>query len=734
VPEELSDAHKGARSPQRSLALTGHPRSRPLRARSSFLEPRRAPAEMSTFVAAAPGGEHKRAASPAASADLSVVIAGLGLRLAPTPHPSGDRAVHPKCLSPDEGRVFVTELVSGGAAERSNLLKQNDEILHIDHIPVLGRAVTDVKSSILGTPGTSVLIGIRRSGEEFQLSFVRGHTQPKGESGPTSADLKGTPTMGSGSQVAPRPTPKALFGTPGIRAKPGDGTPSPAGHSASSTPQRATIKDALRKGDLELVARMAADLAKLAQQGKAYEVQQLLDDASQVPDSFNFSPNTTAVVHTGQISGGSSGIDTMQIPTLQYDGMSPLPSPKTERAIERARELLHLIEPLMEHTANGTHPPAVDREQLRDLVLDVADAAASIQVTEPRMLDVPAPCYVLGDIHGNLLDLTFFKRTIWPAGPAAQGGDFLFLGDFVDRGADSLPVAAYMMAQKVLNPKKWWMIRGNHETREVNGNIKTYREGSFLHQCLRIFGDLDGRAVWERVNCFFDTLPLAARIANKVFCVHGGLPRELCQPGARLEMINDIPAPLKVVRRGDMVHSMLWSDPVPPEREAPELQSQLDAQGFGLSSRGCACFGERTLDIFLEQHKVGFVFRGHEAQQHGIGLSRSGRLCTVFSTSKDHFAGDVKTTCGCVLVSRDGILPIVRGEAKRPVSFRSPSPVPQQQQQQQHSMHGARPANTGPLRSIDMNVPRKMPAGKAPEEPDHQHQHIKDVDKHLFAC
>jgi diadenosine tetraphosphatase ApaH/serine/threonine PP2A family protein phosphatase len=675
---------------------------------------------MSTMVAPA-ASEQKRSAAHAAGVDLSVVIAGLGLRLAPVPHASGERTVHPKCLSPDEGRVFVTELIAGGAAERSNLLKQNDEILHIDHVPVLGRAVNDVKNAILGTPGTSVLIGIRRSGEEFQLSFVRGHTGAKTDTGPTSADLKGTPTAANGSATAPRPTPKALFGTPGVRAKAGDGTPSP-----QATPkQRLTIKDAARKGDLQEVARMAADLMKLAQQGKVNEVQQVLSDSADISDSFNFSPNTIAVAHSGQISGGSSGIDTMQIPTLQYDGLSPLPSPKTERAIDRARELLQLIEPLMEHTANGTHPPAVDREQLRDLVLDVADAAASIQVKEPRLLEVPAPCYVLGDIHGNLLDLTFFKRTIWPVGPAAQGGDFLFLGDFVDRGADSLPVAAYMMAQKVLNPKKWWMIRGNHETREVNGNIKTYREGSFLHQCLRIFGDLDGRNVWERVNCFFDTLPLAARVANKVFCVHGGIPRELCQPGARLEMINEIASPLTMVRRGEMVHSMLWSDPVPPEREAPELQSQLDSQGFGLSSRGCACFGERTLDIFLEQHKVAFVFRGHEAQQNGIGLSRSGRLCTVFSTSKDHFAGDVKTTCGCVLVTRDSILPIVRGEGKRPISFRSPSPI-------QHHQPMRAAANGAPLRSIDMNVARPNNAkGKASDETE---QHYKDTDKQLFAC
>jgi hypothetical protein len=99
-----------------------------------------------------------------------------------------------------------------------------------------------------------------------------------------------------------------------------------------------------------------------------------------------------------------------------------------------------------------------------------------------------------------------------------------------------------MMAQKVLNPNKWWMIRGNHETREVNGNIKTYRDGSFLHQCLRIFGDMDGRAVWEQVNCFFDTLPLAARIANKVLrtsfslvqqCVHARRSPSRAMPSTR---------------------------------------------------------------------------------------------------------------------------------------------------------------------------------------------------------
>lgn len=68
------------------------------------------------------------------------------------------------------------------------------------------------------------------------------------------------------------------------------------------------------------------------------------------------------------------------------------------------------------------------------------------------------------------------------------------------------------MAMKILNPNKWWLIRGNHETREVNGNIEHYQDGSFLNQCLVIFGDNEGYAVWEAVNNFFDTLPLAATI------------------------------------------------------------------------------------------------------------------------------------------------------------------------------------------------------------------------------
>jgi hypothetical protein len=55
------------------------------------------------------------------------------------------------------------------------------------------------------------------------------------------------------------------------------------------------------------------------------------------------------------------------------------------------------------------------------------------------------------------------------------------------------------------------------------------QEGSFLNQCLVIFGDNEGYAVWEAVNNFFDTLPLAASIDGKpIFVVILSLPSLAC--------------------------------------------------------------------------------------------------------------------------------------------------------------------------------------------------------------
>ena len=73
-----------------------------------------------------------------------------------------------------------------------------------------------------------------------------------------------------------------------------------------------------------------------------------------------------------------------------------------------------------------------------------------------------SPCYIIGDIHGNIEDLLSMSKTLWPTMPCV-GSSFLFLGDYVDRGQWGLECALYLVAFKVLCPNKVTMLRGNHE-------------------------------------------------------------------------------------------------------------------------------------------------------------------------------------------------------------------------------------------------------------------------------
>lgn len=307
-----------------------------------------------------------------------------------------------------------------------------------------------------------------------------------------------------------------------------------------------------------------------------------------------------------------------------------------------------------------------------DLVELSAQASALFE-TESRCLSLTSPAYVFGDLHGNLNDLNFFASHLWRFGFGLSAGTFLFLGDYVDRGASSLECVAYLFAHKILHPNKVFLLRGNHETRAVNGLEAYYGSGCFLTQCRERFGHDEGYIVWHQINHAFDRLPLAATIDDGVFCVHGGIPRppvgaEVSHP---LEAIRRLPvtAPMDVLNKRfydanaqlTMVSDLLWGDPAREEHE-PALDPST---GFGKSVRGgnAVCFGSKAIDDFLSATKCQFIVRAHEAAMDGVAVSKSAKVLTIFSTSKDHGLGD-DATCGCVLVDRDRIAAINRSSGQ----------------------------------------------------------------------
>jgi hypothetical protein len=371
---------------------------------------------------------------------------------------------------------------------------------------------------------------------------------------------------------------------------------------------------------------------------------------------------------------------------------------------------VYLREPLAvaERVLTAFNPPGHSSQPQRDLqpnaayfyslafcddMAELSALACATLQSEPRCLALSSPTYVFGDLHGNLRDLSFFAGRIWqPLGVSLSAGSLLFLGDYVDRGAMSLEVVAYLLALKLLHPRKVFLLRGNHETRAVNGLEEIYGSACLLAQCRARFGDVRGRQLWDQVNSAFDRLPLAATIDNDVFCVHGGIPRPPMmssspQAAAMLSEIQRLPAvasldalpgssgsrqrslsptasPSPQEKQQAMISELLWGDPVRGSEVDEEEGTGLDAQGFGRSARGGAAitFGARAVSNFLAANGLSRILRAHEAAVEGVSLSQSARVVTLFSTSADHGLG-ASATCACALVENQQLRVFNRARA-----------------------------------------------------------------------
>lgn len=288
---------------------------------------------------------------------------------------------------------------------------------------------------------------------------------------------------------------------------------------------------------------------------------------------------------------------------------------------------------------------------------------------EPRVVFLQSPAYVFGDIHGNLEDLHFFSDNIWRLGMSLTAGNFLFLGDYVDRGMSCLETVAYLLAMKQQLPTKVYLLRGNHETRDVNGWEEHYAERSFIWQCRNRFGDDLGYRVWEACNSVFDRLPLAAVIDQDIFCVHGGIPRPISDSTTRVQDILTVPKVAGINppyeheddNYQQVASDCIWSDPASEEQEMSTVDPDT---GYGESLRGggAICFGNKAVTDFLQQQDFSYIMRAHEAHADGVAVSKGARVFTVFSTSQDHNQG-AQAMAGCILVDNDKLQVINRSPA-----------------------------------------------------------------------
>merc|ERR1719203_1703145 len=131
---------------------------------------------------------------------------------------------------------------------------------------------------------------------------------------------------------------------------------------------------------------------------------------------------------------------------------------------------------------------------------------------EPNVVPVQAPVTIVGDVKGQYLDLL---NLISICG-AAPETNYLFLGNYVTRGYDSLSTLCLLLLLKARFPRRIALLRGSQESSQIS---QVY---GFYDECLRKYSH-SGSAVWRAFCDCFNLLPLAAIVEGEVFCVHSGL-------------------------------------------------------------------------------------------------------------------------------------------------------------------------------------------------------------------
>jgi diadenosine tetraphosphatase ApaH/serine/threonine PP2A family protein phosphatase len=247
------------------------------------------------------------------------------------------------------------------------------------------------------------------------------------------------------------------------------------------------------------------------------------------------------------------------------------------------------------------------RKRVRsDLVSSVLKQANTILNDEPSILVINGDFTIVGDIHGNIDGLLrIFNKVGFP-----DHRRFLFLGDYVDRDKNSVDVITLLFSLKCLFPENIYLIRGNHECRSLNSCY------GLKSECMTFY-NLD---VYEAANKCFDSLPVAAILNDKVFCVHGGISEKI---HSREELFK--------IQKSDAepgedhpVIDFLWSDP------------SNHVTGFEESHRGAGkLFGKDALETFIEELDLVMVVRSHEFCNEGYSLPFSDdvSILTVFSST-----------------------------------------------------------------------------------------------------
>lgn len=251
----------------------------------------------------------------------------------------------------------------------------------------------------------------------------------------------------------------------------------------------------------------------------------------------------------------------------------------------------------------------------------ICEESIKVLTSQPVCLEISPVLNICGDIHGQFYDLLrLFEINGYP--PKSR---YLFLGDYVDRGKQSIETICLLLAYKIKYPNDVFLLRGNHESANV---CKVY---GFYDECKK---RLTIKA-WKLFCNVFDHLPLTAIIDSKILCMHGGISKEL----VNVSQLKTIKRPLEVPDSG-LVCDLLWSDP------------SENVVKWGPNERGVSCtFSSKVLEELLDRNDLDLVCRAHQVVEEGYEFFGEQTLVTIFSAP--NYLGEFDNNGAVMQVDKD---------------------------------------------------------------------------------
>lgn len=236
-------------------------------------------------------------------------------------------------------------------------------------------------------------------------------------------------------------------------------------------------------------------------------------------------------------------------------------------------------------------------------------------------LSIPKKLAIVGDLHGDLTSLRSILNGIrFEAFLGDPNNKLIFLGDYVDRGVNSIGVIFVVTRLKMKFPDSVILMRGNHEA-PIEFPFPSH---DLPVEVVRRYGYEKGKLVYNgKILPLFRLLTLATMIDESLFLVHGGVPTGDVDNNFR----KAISTADQTYLSNSIMEEILWNDP----REEIENEDAWEYSRRGIGKH----FGVEISRKWLRLSGTKVIVRGHEPCQ-GYRIDHGGSIMTLFSCKEPY--------------------------------------------------------------------------------------------------